>query len=117
MSRKKTIISSANDQQTNYTNVVYLSYDTNGPNAISINDSQPTIFKLNSYKEGGDRKVLYDCTSDENMIQIDNDSAKEFITESGAIYLSVDILMNDKWDSSQVGGNYNAVFSICFKNK
>lgn len=119
MSRKKTIISSANDQQINYTNVVYLSYDTNGPNAISINDGQPTIFKLNSYKEDGDRKVLYDYnkTPEENAIQIDNDSAKEFITESGAIYLSVDILMNDKWDSSQVGGNYNAVFSICFKNK
>lgn len=120
MSRKKTIISSANDKATDYVNITYLSYDTNGPNTISVVENNPvvSIFKLNSYKQNGDRKVLYKYKREEgNLIQVDNDSAKDFISQSGAIYLGVDILMNDKWDSSQVGGNYNVVYSISFIDK
>lgn len=86
-------------------------YVLNGQNLISNND----ILSLCSYKT--ETKVLYskDIPIQENLIKINTSSAKEYISNSNALAISIDIQNNLDFQQ-RYEGNYGVLVGLDFKD-
>ena len=105
--RVKTIVGGVKNTPTTYNEIPRISqkYNQIGPNSISSG-----IIELCSYQT-----VFYDVyniNSEDNILNINQQSAKKYIKEGNGLVLGMDVQTN--LDSAQGGGEYGLVFNLRF---
>lgn len=112
MSSNKRIIGAVNNLGVDYVNIISQEnrYIELGNNILIDNETE---FNLNSYKT--EIKVLYDKSSDDNLIQIDGDAAGQYL--NGAEYLKIEAQIKNNLPLEQRSqGDFGIIFALDFKN-